>query len=103
MYRGNCLKDTVMVKLKELKPYLAEKYGIVEIGLFGSVVRNEHRPDSDIDILIDYDVEKMGSVFRLVGLKLFLEKEFGRKVDLVPKNGIRHQLKKQILSEVIYA
>ena len=79
-------RETVLKKLKELKPYLEEKYGITEIGLFGSVVRNEHREDredSDIDILINYDPKKMKNLFRYIELQEEIEEVFGRKVDLV--------------------
>lgn len=95
-------RETVLRKLKELKPYLEEKYGITEIGLFGSVVRNEHREDSDIDILINYDSKKMKSLFRYMELQEELEEVFGRKVDLVNKKTISPFLRKRILEEVEY-
>jgi len=96
-------KEEILKKLRELKPYLQKEFGVKEIGIFGSVVRNEQRPDSDIDILIDYDVKVMRSVFKLIKLKFFLEEILGKKVDLVPKKGIRPQLREKILNEVIYA
>ena len=95
-------KKTVLKKLKELKPYLEEKYGITEIGLFGSVVRNEHNEDSDIDILISYDSKKMGSLFRYIELQEELERMFGRKVHLTNKKTIIPYLRKRILEEVEY-
>ncbi len=95
-------KKTVLKKLKELKPYLEEKYVITEIGLFGSIVRNEHNENSDIDILISYDSKKMESLFRYMELQEELEKIFGRKVHLTNKKTIRPYLRKRILGEVEY-
>jgi len=95
-------KDFVLKKLKELKPYFREKYGVTEIGLFGSVVRNEHKEDSDIDILISYDSKKMKSLFRYIELQEELERVFGKKVDLVNKKTIVPYLRKRILEEVEY-
>lgn len=95
-------KKTVLKKLKELKPYLEEKYGITEIGLFGSVVRNEHNEDSDIDILISHDYKKMRSLFRYMELQEELERIFGRKVHLTNKKTIKLYLRKRILGEVEY-
>ena len=40
--------------LQDKRPYLAEKYGVAEIGLFGSYVRGEQREDSDLDILMEH-------------------------------------------------
>ena len=95
-------KDYVLKKLKELKPYLREKYGVTEIGLFGSVVRNEHREDSDIDILVSYDPKKMKSLFRYIELQEELEEIFGKRVDLTNKKTIVPYLRKRILGEVEY-
>ena len=45
-----------LIEIKEIlrteRPYLAEKYGVTEIGVFGSYVRGEQEPESDIDILV---------------------------------------------------
>jgi len=91
-------KKTVLKKLKELKPYLEEKYGVTEIGLFGSVVRDEHNEN----ILISYDPKKMRSLFRYIELQEELERIFGRKVHLTNKKTIKPYLRKRILREVEY-
>ena len=41
-------------KLRAMLPELAEKYGVSELGLFGSRVRGDHRPDSDLDVLVSF-------------------------------------------------
>ena len=70
-----------------------------EIGLFGSVIKNNQRAKSDIDILVDF--KKGADLFDLVGLGQFLEKKLHRKVDIVPKKALRAEIKKRVLEEVV--
>jgi len=93
-------KTEILDKLKELKPSLESDYNITEIGLFGSYIRGEEKPDSDIDILINY---KAGtSIFTIGGLQYFLSEIFDKKVDIAMKNSLKRRIGKQILSEVVY-
>lgn len=75
--------------------------GVKSIAVFGSVVRKEARPDSDIDILVEFD--------RPVGLLAFLrlrhrlEEILGRRVDLVTPAALKRQLRDRILKEAVYA
>jgi len=80
-------RDEVIAKIKEHYPYLASEFGVKKIGLFGSVVRQMDDKKSDIDIIVEFD--------RPIGLKFmlfveYLEKLFGRKVDVLTKEGIRN-------------
>ena len=93
-------KDEILDKLKELKPLLESDYNITEIGLFGSYVRDEQKPESDIDILVSYKPDT--SLFTLGGLQYLLSEIFGKKVDIVMKNSLKKRIGKYILSEVIY-
>ena len=72
-------------------------YGVKKIAIFGSVLRQEDKPDSDIDLLIDFDSQK--GLFAFIDLKTYLETLLGRKVDLVTKNGLHPALKDKILEE----
>ncbi|MBI5788659.1 MAG: nucleotidyltransferase family protein [Candidatus Schekmanbacteria bacterium] len=85
--------------LKGLKPLLHEKFKVQEIGIFGSYARGEESPESDVDILVGF-YEPIG--WEIVGLKEFLEKKLGKKVDLVTKRGLKPQLRDSILNEVVY-
>jgi predicted nucleotidyltransferase len=81
-------------KIKEL--------GVLRIGLFGSFVRKEETPKSDIDILVEFNKgEKTFDNF--YELKNILEKALHRKVDLVVKSSLKKSIKKNILEEVSYA
>jgi predicted nucleotidyltransferase len=94
----NSEKD-ILEKLKELKPDLQTDYFVSKIGLFGSFSKNAFTDDSDIDILIEFD-KPIG--WRFFTLEIFLEKTFGRKIDLVTKNALKEQIKDQILKQVKY-
>ena len=85
--------------LKKLKPTLREKFKVVKIGIFGSFVRNEQRKNSDIDIIVKFS-EPIG--LKMVELVFFLEKELGRKVELVPDEAISPYIKPYVEKEVIY-
>jgi len=85
--------------LKDLKPELKERYSVKEIGIFGSVVRNEQKKGSDIDIAVEFDI--IPDLFKFINLETFLEKKLGTKVDLVRKEAIRKELRENILNEVV--
>ena len=83
------------------KPYLAEKYGIKEIGIFGSYVRNEQRPDSDLDILIELENPPIIGLMGLVNLENYLTDLFDIKVDIAVKKNLRRRIGQRILNEAI--
>ncbi len=87
--------------LREHKEELKRKFGVKEIGIFGSYVRNEQTEVSDIDILVDFE-KPIG--WEIVDLKEYLEKILGINVDLVPKGGVVRKplLWKYIKEEVVY-
>ncbi len=87
--------------LSTQKPYLAQKYGVTEIGVFGSYVRGEQRPDSDVDILIDLKRPPYIGLMGLVDLEYYLSDALGLKVDLALKKSLRKRIGKRILQEVI--
>ncbi len=86
--------------LKKQKPAIRERYRVRKIGIFGSYVRGEQKKKSDVDILVEF--EKPISLLKLVNLENFLGDSIGIKVDVVPKEDVRRELKERILGEVIY-
>ena len=87
--------------LKTQKPYLAERYGVTIVGVFGSYVRNEQSPDSDIDILIELERPSRISLLGLVELEHYLTDLLGTKVDVAIKENLRKRIGRRILSEVV--
>jgi len=100
---NNKTLNEIKEKIAGKKNFLMETYGVEEIGVFGSSVRGEDTPLSDIDLLfnINKNKENIISVFDLVDMKLYLENLLGKTVDIVEKSSIKSGLKNQILGEVI--
>ena len=93
------MKDVPEI-LKELKPELADKFGVKRIGVFGSYARGSISPESDIDILVEFS-RPIGWDF--LDLKDFLENRFRKPVDLVTTKALKQQLRNSILKEAIFA
>ena len=87
--------------LREQKPYLAEKYGVQIVGVFGSYVRQEQRPDSDLDLLIELDRPPKISLIGLVELEDYLSQLLGVKVDLAIKTNLKKRIGMRISQEVV--
>ncbi len=85
--------------LKKIKPELESKYHVQSIGLFGSVVRHDFKPESDVDILVEFSAP-IGIEF--VDLGDFLESKINRKVDLVSRKAIKENYFKAIERELVY-
>jgi predicted nucleotidyltransferase len=82
------------------------RWGITELSLFGSVLRSDFRPDSDIDVLVSIDPHAHIGLFELAQIQIELEKIFKRPVDLVEKEGLRNPYRRRGIlktAEVIYA
>jgi predicted nucleotidyltransferase len=86
--------------LREQEAYLEEQYGVQVIGVFGSFVRNEQRPDSDLDVLIELNRPPKISLIGLVELEQYLSELLGIQVDVAIKKNLKKRIGKRILSEV---
>jgi len=94
-------KQEILKRLGENEKRIKD-YGVRRVGLFGSYVRNEQKSESDIDILAEFEEEKV-TFDNYMHLKFFLEDLLGRRVDLVIPGDLKRQLKPHILREVEYA
>jgi uncharacterized protein len=85
-----------------LKSYctIAEKHGAHNVRVFGSVARGDATEDSDIDFLVDYDLEKITPWFP-GGLLLDLEQLLDRKVDIATVDMPKERLRDRILCEAV--
>ena len=85
---------------------LCRRYGVAELALFGSVLRDDFRADSDVDVLVSFDPEVHPSLLELVELREDLKDLFGREVDLVERAGLRNPFRRRAIlstAEVVYA
>ena len=87
-------------RLTSHKSMLQEKYKVDQIGIFGSFIRNEQTPNSDLDILVNYT--EAPDLISLIELEYYLSEILELNIDLVTSNGIKSQLKNDILKEVVY-
>jgi len=78
---------------------LCGRYRVRELSLFGSAARGEMRPDSDIDILVEFLPDSAIDLVDYAGLMLDLSRLLGRKVDLVSKNGLKPLIRTSVLAE----
>ena len=93
-------RDEVVKRLRDHADIL-ERFGVRALSLFGSVVRDEARPTSDIDLMVDFHPGQPGGLFRYVELKHALEGILGRPVDLITSGNITPRLKRRILAECV--
>jgi predicted nucleotidyltransferase len=78
------------------------KFGVNDIGLFGSYSRNEQSEKSDIDLLIDFDKGKENFDNYMAVYDIFESIFKNEKVEVVTKNGLSPYIGPQILNEVLY-
>ena len=78
---------------------LCRRYRIRELSVFGSVARGESRPDSDIDILVEFEPAARIGFIGLSQLSRELETLFGHRVDVVTKRGLNPLIRDQVLAE----
>lgn len=75
--------------------------GIVRLALFGSTARGEARPDSDVDLLVDYDEGRNLSLLDIAAISARIEDLLGRQVELADRKRLKPFLKDNILAEAV--
>ncbi|GAB4324431.1 MAG: nucleotidyltransferase domain-containing protein [Leptolyngbyaceae cyanobacterium] len=79
---------------------IAAKHGAYNLRIFGSIARGEADDQSDIDLLVDYSLDRVTPWFP-AGLKLDLEQLLGRKVDIATEPALKERIREQVLKEAI--
>lgn len=88
---------------------ICQKFGVTELSLFGSAIRDDFSEASDVDILVNFEKESVPTLFRFEELRLELQELFGRDIDLLTKRSIeksRNRYRRQEIlgnHRVIYA
>lgn len=91
-------RDEIIHRLRS-HPELFARFGVKSLALFGSVVRDQAKPHSDVDLMVQFHPGQPGGLFRYVELKHALEGLLGRPVDLITSGNIKPRLKARILGE----
>jgi predicted nucleotidyltransferase len=77
--------------------------GVAHAALFGSRARGEERPDSDTDILIEFEPEATATIYDYVALKAFVAQLFDGPVDVVDRDGLKPFVRLPAAADAIYA
>jgi predicted nucleotidyltransferase len=99
------LKDLSEITVSRIRDF-CERWRIVEFALFGSILRDDYRPDSDVDVLVTVPEDTSLTLYDWVDMEDELKEIFGRHVDLISKSGLRNPFRRhEILRtcRVIYA
>ena len=92
-------RDEVLNALRAHKVTLARRFGVTELALFGSIVRNQASLDSDVDILVSF--QGKADWRRYFGVQFYLEDLLGRSVDLVTNKRSGPELRPSVERESV--
>ena len=85
---------------KELLAEFCRRHGIRKLSLFGSILRDDFRPESDIDVLVEFEPERIPGLIRLAGMELELSALLGgRNVDMNTPKCLSRYFRDQVLAE----
>jgi len=95
-------KDAVIDILRKHQPEL-QQLGVRHAALFGSVARGEARPDSDIDIAIDLDMDRHPTIYDYVGMQQYIASLFEGPVDVVDRAGLKPRVRDRVVADLVHA
>ena len=78
---------------------ICRKYQVRELSVFGSAARGDMQPESDIDLLVEFEPEASIGLFEFAGMEEELTALLGRKVDLVSKRGLKPRVRPYVLRD----
>ena len=102
----HAVKETILVGIDHDKvAELCRRYHVRELSVFGSAARGQLRPDSDVDLLVEFIPDAEIGLLEYAGLMLDLSALVGRQVDLVSKTGLKPLIRNAVLLEaqLLYA
>ena len=89
----------VLARLRAHRPTLAERFGVVELAVFGSFARDEATDDSDLDILVSFDGPATSRTY--FGVQFYIEDLLGLRVDLVTDRALRSEFRPYVEQEAV--
>jgi len=93
--------EEIKKRLGSLNEEVRKQYKAEVIGIFGSYVQGKQKKKSDLDVLVKF--YEGATLFELVGLTIFLEEKLGiKKVDVVPYDAVREEIRDRIFKEAVY-
>lgn len=95
-------KEQIIEGLVRVRGELSERFHVRSLALFGSFGRDEAHADSDLDLLVEFDVPLGEYIRNKENLRAYLKELFGREVDLANPQSLKSAYRDQILSQAIY-
>ena len=95
-------RDKVLQQLKDAEPSLRAR-GVAHAALFGSLARGEEGPDSDIDIVVEFDPAMSVGVWGYVGVVQLIQGLFAKRVDVIDRDGLKPSMKPGVTADALYA
>ena len=92
-------RDEVLNILRTHKTTLAERFGVVELALFGSFARNQSTSESDVDILVRFNEPATSRSY--FGVQFYIEDVLGHRVDLVTDKALRSEFRPYVEREAV--
>lgn len=92
-------RTSIVTLLQEHRDLISTRFGAKHLALFGSAARDEMRPDSDIDVLVDFDGPATFDGY--FALKDYLEGLLGRPVDLVTSKGLKPRARQHVERDLV--
>ena len=93
-------RDDILSFLRAHRQEMQERFGVVKIGLFGSYARGSAREDSDIDLAVELEGDRLFRKF--FGLEQFLRENLHREIDLGVESALKPIIRKQVEQEILY-
>ncbi len=94
-------KEDILKTLRGELPALHERYGVKKIGLFGSYSRESQTPESDADILVEFD--RPIGFFKFIELEDYLAARLQVKVEIVTDDALKPLMRPHVMNEIVYA
>jgi uncharacterized protein len=95
--------EDILKVLRQQKDFLHKNFFVKKIGLFGSFARNEANEKSDIDFLVEFDAPLEIYIANRNSVIEYLQKTFGREVDIANPKSLKPHYKERILKQAVYA